>query len=33
METIAAAQGKKLENLSLTEMDAIWDEVKKKNTN
>ncbi|MES2330646.1 MAG: nucleoside triphosphate pyrophosphohydrolase [Bacteroidota bacterium] len=33
METIATAQGKKLENLSLTEMDAIWNEVKKKNTN
>ncbi|MDB5210462.1 MAG: nucleoside triphosphate pyrophosphohydrolase MazG [Sediminibacterium sp.] len=33
METIANAQGKKLENLSLTEMDAIWNEVKKKNTN
>jgi uncharacterized protein YabN with tetrapyrrole methylase and pyrophosphatase domain len=32
METIATAQGKKLENLSLTEMDAIWNEVKKKNT-
>ncbi len=29
METIATAQGKKLENLSLTEMDAIWNEVKK----
>jgi MazG family protein len=33
METIAAAQGKKLENLSLTEMDAIWNEVKKNSTN
>lgn len=30
METIASAQGKKLDNLSLTEMDAIWNEVKKK---
>lgn len=29
METIALAQGKKLEDLSLTEMDAIWNEVKK----
>ncbi len=29
METIAAAQGKKLEDLSLTEMDEIWNEVKK----
>ncbi len=29
METIAAARGKKLENLSLTEMDDIWNEVKK----
>lgn len=29
METIASAQGKKLENLSLTEMDEIWNEVKK----
>jgi MazG family protein len=33
MEAIALAQGKKLEDLSLTEMDAIWNEVKKKNTN
>ncbi|MES2371119.1 MAG: nucleoside triphosphate pyrophosphohydrolase [Bacteroidota bacterium] len=33
METIATAQGKKLENLSLMEMDAIWNEVKKNNTN
>jgi MazG family protein len=32
METIAIAQGKKLEDLSLTEMDAIWNEVKKRNT-
>lgn len=31
METIATGQGKKLEDLSLNEMDAIWDEVKKKN--
>jgi len=29
METIAVAQGKKLEDLSLAEMDAIWNEVKK----
>jgi MazG family protein len=29
METIAASQGKKLEDLSLAEMDAIWNEVKK----
>ena len=29
METIAAGQGKKLSDLTLTEMDAIWDEVKK----
>lgn len=29
METIATAQGKKLEDLSLTEMDEIWNEVKK----
>lgn len=33
METIAAARGTKLENLSLMEMDAIWNEVKKQNTN
>jgi MazG family protein len=32
MEIIATAQGKKLENLSLAEMDAIWNEVKKQNT-
>jgi XTP/dITP diphosphohydrolase len=32
METIAIAQGKKLENLTLAEMDAIWNEVKKQNT-
>ena len=31
METIAIAQGKKLENLTLAEMDAIWNEVKKQN--
>lgn len=29
METIAMAQGKKLGNLTLAEMDAIWNEVKK----
>ena len=29
METIAAGQGKKLSDLTLTEMDAIWNEVKK----
>jgi XTP/dITP diphosphohydrolase len=29
MESIAVAQGKKLEDLSLAEMDAIWNEVKK----
>ncbi len=29
METIAAGQGKNLANLSLSEMDAIWNEVKK----
>ncbi|MEO8172551.1 MAG: nucleoside triphosphate pyrophosphohydrolase [Sediminibacterium sp.] len=33
METIAVAQGTKLENLSLTEMDAIWNEVKKMTKN
>jgi MazG family protein len=33
METIAVAQGKKLENLSLAEMDDIWNEVKKNNAN
>ena len=33
MEAIAVAQGKKLENMSLTEMDAIWDEVKKQTAN
>jgi MazG family protein len=32
METIATAQGKKLQDLSLEEMDAIWNEVKR-NTN
>lgn len=32
MESIAIAQGKKLENLTLAEMDAIWNEVKKQNT-
>lgn len=29
MEAIAVLQGKKLENLSLAEMDTIWNEVKK----
>lgn len=29
MEIIATAQGKRLEDMSLTEMDAIWNEVKK----
>jgi MazG family protein len=29
METIAASQGKKLEDMSLTEMDTLWNEVKK----
>lgn len=29
MESIAAGQGKHLANLSLAEMDAIWNEVKK----
>jgi MazG family protein len=29
METIAAARGTQLQDLSLTEMDAIWNEVKK----
>lgn len=33
METIAAEQGKKLEDLTLAEMDAIWNEVKKKPAN
>lgn len=35
METIAVARGTKLEDLSLTEMDAIWNEVKQntKDTN
>ncbi len=32
MESVAVAQGKKLDELSLTEMDAIWNEIKKKNT-
>jgi len=32
METIAVAKGKKLEDMSLTEMDAIWNEVKKQTT-
>ncbi len=31
MESIATERGTKLENLSLTEMDAIWDEVKRLN--
>lgn len=29
MENIAAGRGKQLQDLTLTEMDAIWDEVKK----
>ncbi|GAC1395331.1 MAG: nucleoside triphosphate pyrophosphohydrolase [Sediminibacterium sp.] len=29
METIAAAQGKALADMTLTEMDALWNEVKK----
>ncbi len=33
METIATARGKKLEDLTLGEMDEIWNEVKKNNTN
>ncbi len=33
MEAIAVARGKKLEDMSLTEMDAIWDEVKKQTAN
>lgn len=33
METIAVARGKKLEDMSLTEMDTIWDEVKKQTAN
>ncbi|MDE3254222.1 MAG: nucleoside triphosphate pyrophosphohydrolase [Bacteroidota bacterium] len=32
MESIAAARGKSLQELSLTEMDAIWNEVKKQTT-
>lgn len=32
METFATAGGKKLENLTLAEMDAIWNEVKKQTT-
>lgn len=32
METIATAQGKKLQEMPLAEMDAIWNEVKKQNT-
>ena len=28
MEIMAAQQGKKLSELTLTEMDAIWNEVK-----
>jgi MazG family protein len=31
LETIANAQGKQLSEMSLTEMDAIWNEVKKQN--
>jgi MazG family protein len=30
MESIAQAKGKNLQDMSLTEMDAIWNEVKKK---
>ncbi len=30
MEAVALEQGKKLENMSLEEMDAIWNEIKKK---
>ncbi len=33
METIAVARGKKLEDMSLTEMDTIWNEVKKQTAN
>ena len=33
METIAIEKGKKLEDMSLAEMDAIWNEVKKKIAN
>jgi MazG family protein len=32
METIAAARGTQLQDLSLTEMDAIWNEVKSQTT-
>jgi XTP/dITP diphosphohydrolase len=32
METIASAQGKNLADMSLEEMDAIWNEVKKQAT-
>lgn len=31
METIAAATGKKLQDMTLEEMDALWNEVKKAN--
>lgn len=31
METIAEGQGTKLQDLTLTQMDAIWNEVKKQN--
>jgi MazG family protein len=31
METIAAAAGKKLQDMTLEEMDALWNEVKKAN--
>lgn len=31
METIATATGKKLQDMTLEEMDAIWNEVKKQN--
>jgi MazG family protein len=32
MESVALAKGKKLVDMSLTDMDAIWNEIKKKNT-
>ncbi len=33
MESVAKARGKNLEEMSLSEMDAIWNQVKsKKNT-
>jgi XTP/dITP diphosphohydrolase len=33
MEKIATAQGKSFVDMSLTEMDAIWNEVKKQKIN